>query len=902
MVERPNTIWRDFATDGVSSSGAHKPRKSQIRAWGEYIQAFLNGGNFLGYTTKAAMDADLAHAAGSLAIVYGESATNDGLYLKSGASGAGSWAKIGNVPGYSFETATDGGGTANAIVATTIGGVDSTRLIALPIEITNTATPVTVAFNGDSALTIKTAAGNNPAVGGLVAGTIVLGYGDPPNFRLLSDQASAAIQAAAEAAQAAAETAQAAAEAARDLAQDYASNAAASASAAQTSRSQAELAALAAGAPFFADTTSGIAGTSNGDIFLVSTATGVAVYENNSGTADFTGWLGELLFDSAASCIASSLTGFSEGQIIRTRADGFSYEVAASGASDHHVTTAGGVKLYVLPTDKGYNVKAFGAAGDNSTDDTAAVQAAIDAVGSTLPYSSGVWNNLKEVNAIVHVPAGRYLITSTLEPNHNCLIHGDGWGSQFFFDPSSANSDFIAPTDNTGSTSGLPGSNTALFFRDFYVTVKLDGGSTTGRNSASLSTVNSNSRHCFNFINGAGIRIENVMVTNFHYGTAFRFSRGVEEGRTDLWAYYNTLVGCYARDCLLMYKPTSAMVATGCYFGHSVNYPALADMASHEYMVDFDGARGCSLTGSVEGYAAIALINDNGGGHGLDGLYLEAFTPTPYAIDVSGIPDSALSVTHGSMSYGYGYQKNIEHLVSRSSSDVMNVGQNFGFGDCEEIEIYHNSTWQSPSFRDGLPGYTHSPTGGTSAISSTSFVGETCIVLTRGAGTAATENGFTYNWKIRGGRNMVANIWCTCLVYFEGAETSSTVSIRNLTPPQTANFKKLIEYSNGWQLWGTYLTPGTDQGFTFQVKQLVGSTDTADKISITAFRAYVNGFKPIPGPYKWPEYRTAAPTAGTWRVGEHVWNSGVAAAGDPGWVCTTAGTPGTWKAFANVDA
>ena len=34
------------------------------------------------------------------------------------------------------------------------------------------------------------------------------------------------------------------------------------------------------------------------------------------------------------------------GQIVRTRAEGFSYEVAASGATDHHVITAGGVKLY----------------------------------------------------------------------------------------------------------------------------------------------------------------------------------------------------------------------------------------------------------------------------------------------------------------------------------------------------------------------------------------------------------------------------------------------------------------------------------------------------------------------------------------------------------------------------
>ncbi len=44
----------------------------------------------------------------------------------------------------------------------------------------------------------------------------------------------------------------------------------------------------------------------------------------------------------------------------------------------------------------------------------------------------------------------------------------------------------------------------------------------------------------------------------------------------------------------------------------------------------------------------------------------------------------------------------------------------------------------------------------------------------------------------------------------------------------------------------------------------------------------------------------AAPVAGTWQLGAIVWNSAPAAGGTPGWVCVTAGTPGTWKAMANL--
>lgn len=47
---------------------------------------------------------------------------------------------------------------------------------------------------------------------------------------------------------------------------------------------------------------------------------------------------------------------------------------------------------------------------------------------------------------------------------------------------------------------------------------------------------------------------------------------------------------------------------------------------------------------------------------------------------------------------------------------------------------------------------------------------------------------------------------------------------------------------------------------------------------------------------------TAAPTVGTWKVGDQIWNTAPAAAGAPGWICTTAGTPGTWKAMASLAA
>jgi hypothetical protein len=47
---------------------------------------------------------------------------------------------------------------------------------------------------------------------------------------------------------------------------------------------------------------------------------------------------------------------------------------------------------------------------------------------------------------------------------------------------------------------------------------------------------------------------------------------------------------------------------------------------------------------------------------------------------------------------------------------------------------------------------------------------------------------------------------------------------------------------------------------------------------------------------------TAAPTIGTWLSGDKIYHITPVAAGNIGWVCTTAGTPGTWKTFGAISA
>ena len=127
------------------------------------------------------------------------------------------------------------------------------------------------------------------------------------------------------------------------------------------------------------------------------------------------------------------------GSYVLTRKEGFSYQVAASGASDHHVTTAGGVKLYVMQGELGYNVKAFGSKADGTTDDTANIQKAINAAIATKTAFADTNNG---GHAAVHIPQGFYRIASTLSVANarGLTIRGDGPRSTMLaFDATSSN-------------------------------------------------------------------------------------------------------------------------------------------------------------------------------------------------------------------------------------------------------------------------------------------------------------------------------------------------------------------------------------------------------------------------------------------------------------------------------
>jgi hypothetical protein len=188
MIPLGSSVWRDYETSGVPASGVYSPEKREIRTWAEYLESLLNAGPgaSLVYTSKTAIDADLAHGANTAAIVVGDATpANNGLYVKIGASASGSWSRIGDLP-TALVRLTVSGGTADAIQATSTEEplVPGDKLFLLVPTANNTGA-VTLARNGGTAYAVKSAIGSSLAAGALLNSIPVLMIWVTDHYRLL---------------------------------------------------------------------------------------------------------------------------------------------------------------------------------------------------------------------------------------------------------------------------------------------------------------------------------------------------------------------------------------------------------------------------------------------------------------------------------------------------------------------------------------------------------------------------------------------------------------------------------------------------------------------------------------------------------------------------------------------
>ena len=84
-------------------------------------------------------------------------------------------------------------------------------------------------------------------------------------------------------------------------------------------------------------------------------------------------------------------------------------------------------------------------------------------------------------------------------------------------------------------------------------------------------------------------------------------------------------------------------------------------------------------------------------------------------------------------------------------------------------------------------------------------------------------------------------------------------------------------------------------------KAMIYSSATYDAGAVQSINSILGGAYNSQTPANhYGRYSSAAPSTGTWSVGQIVYNTVPTSAGYIGWVCTIAGTPGTWKTFGLI--
>jgi hypothetical protein len=154
------------------------------------------------------------------------------------------------------------------------------------------------------------------------------------------------------------------------------------------------------------------------------------------------------------------------------------------------------------------------------------------------------------------------------------------------------------------------------------------------------------------------------------------------------------------------------------------------------------------------------------------------------------------------------------------------------------------------------------------------------------------------------GINDNAGIWVTGDVAV-GASTLAQHSIRNNMVDTTYNYG-IVFYVGGYiSCVGNQVAnvSGLSRGYYFSSNANGAIVSNFSGVGVTTpYFSTEDGLHTQNGNSWNPTvtYQTTEPTTGTWKVGDVAWNSAPAANTSMGWVCVTAGTPGTWKSFLTV--
>jgi len=620
-------------------------------------------------------------------------------------------------------------------------------------------------------------------------------------------------------------------------------------------------------------------GLSAGQTVLYRYTTSVPV-----GTAIAGGVNGQLLYNNSGIVNGTTIGGdaslvASTGALTVTKTNGVAF--AASATTNTTVTgnityTQGGTgstsRTVTAKLQESVSVKDFGAVGDGSTDDTTAIQNAINALGQLItsnPYANS--NIVSTVGGgILYFPKGKYKVTNTLLYSGGMIWQGDDLGTAIVFTPSSS-INCVSP-----NTSAYTWGTTIEQFtiRNMY-----------------FAAANSNAATGLYLANTNAIHLDKVRVDGFN-------TYGIYIGQSVASSSYcNVLIDVEVWNCPTnLYLDTLANNTTivGGLFTHKTGF------STCNYNV-INKAGGVTFVGTdFEGKAKLAQLNDQGIGTRLVNVYYEDAGYT------SGVP----LVTKD---YSVGLSGNTSVEQSRKGAIQLSNFPETG-ADSDSYEQFMPMTAQrgfpkyvtglisNGNFNYGLRDWFRYNSGGsyahgTAYLDSSTYLGKASLRLVHDGSGINSYMGVAQTIPNRMFAQYVGNgtrVYIHVLVKFEN-EADSYIQL-NMNGAGISNkwsAYRSMSYGSGIYLYtcNTPILTAADLSFVVQC----GSTTAGRQFWVYGAWATIGGMDLLGCPTQDLFTDTASPSTtayATWPVGATVYNGTYASGQAFGWICKTAGTNG----------
>lgn len=548
------------------------------------------------------------------------------------------------------------------------------------------------------------------------------------------------------------------------------------------------------------------------------------------------------------------------------------------------------------------NVKKFGAVGDGVTDDTLAIQSAFNASKN------------------IFFPDGSYVVSNTITIQNNTTVNGVGWQNTYIKSKVIDNKNIfhVVGTSVPGDSFYLKG----MTIRN-YETTKQDGYGIFVD-----GIINTTIEACyFRDLGGGGVKSTNL--SNITLDKVYVFGCGVNTfyrsptfgaihiDRSGGFANTLNLINSYISNNVFM---TGVLVAGG----HSSRLVNVTIESCYTLLKIGDGTsvtRNISVFGLYLENPMVKTLDIN---NLLTGVFINTFNSTNSNAAISSLEMSVCSnVKFINCNLGdKGYvidDQSLENIVFEDYQGAELPKGITGFNEpnlMKNIENYSGGVGRANNY---APNSSDLSTWGGSAVATlnaSGFVdGEGSYVLSKT--TAAHDKFFTVSKAFVAGEKINGSLYLLgrAEIKFRGTRTSDSV---------VEDIKKVSVIKDKWGrvFVGATLLVGYSS-ITFRVTpgyyssinetcEVTKAQFEIDKVSPGSFvetkgtSSKQNTVLSSNGAFNLNttliDTNSAIPTTGTYKVGDIVFNKVPISGGYVGWVCTVAGTPGTWKGFGLIQA